>query len=139
MSCQYNGNEYSAGSLICKNGRELKCDGESWMETGYTCFMNNDESTKDSYYKISFDKQVFIKDNLTELLEEDKKLYSGCLTIIPSPNLNVVRVYNSCDSCKIAHLAWDNGIIDKVRIGAGTYSDTPIRSSLVQLVGESNC
>lgn len=79
-----------------------------------------------------------LRNNLTEFVEEDKKIYSGCLTIIPS-NINVVRVYNSCDSCKIAHLAWDNGIIDKVRIAAGKYSDTPIRSSYVQLVGESDC
>lgn len=76
-----------------------------------------------------------LRNNLTEFVEEDKKIYSGCLTIIPS-NINVVRVYNSC---KIAHLAWDNGIIDKVRIAAGKYSDTPIRSSYVQLVGKSDC
>jgi hypothetical protein len=37
MTCSYNGRSYSNGSLICANGRELKCDSGSWRETGYRC------------------------------------------------------------------------------------------------------
>lgn len=37
MSCSYNGRTYSNGSLICANGRELKCDAGNWRETGYRC------------------------------------------------------------------------------------------------------
>ena len=35
--CLYAGKAYAEGSLICVNGRELKCSGGSWQETGYAC------------------------------------------------------------------------------------------------------
>jgi len=35
--CRYKGSLYSEGSLICVNGRELKCSSGEWHETGYTC------------------------------------------------------------------------------------------------------
>lgn len=35
--CTYNGKNYSEGSLVCANGRELKCSGSEWRETGYLC------------------------------------------------------------------------------------------------------
>lgn len=37
MSCQFAGVEYSEGALICQNGRELRCSGGEWVETGYSC------------------------------------------------------------------------------------------------------
>jgi hypothetical protein len=37
MACNYSGRTYSDGSLICANGRELKCSGGSWQETGFRC------------------------------------------------------------------------------------------------------
>lgn len=35
--CKFGGKDYSEGSLICLNGRELKCSGGEWKETGYRC------------------------------------------------------------------------------------------------------
>ena len=46
--CFYNGAEYSEGSLICVNNRELKCRGGEWCETGYSC-----EGTKIPKYEAA--------------------------------------------------------------------------------------
>ena len=40
MTCTYNGKSYSDGALICVNGREMKCRGGDWNETGYPCTTN---------------------------------------------------------------------------------------------------
>lgn len=37
MSCVYEGVEYSEGSLVCANGRELVCRGDEWHENGESC------------------------------------------------------------------------------------------------------
>ena len=36
-SCTYAGTQYSEGALICANGRELRCSGGEWKETGFAC------------------------------------------------------------------------------------------------------
>ena len=40
MACMYNGRSYAEGSLTCQNGREMKCRGGEWQETGYPCSPN---------------------------------------------------------------------------------------------------
>lgn len=50
MSCLFDGEEYSDGALICSNGRELKCSGNSWQETGYTCQLTTENDPK--RYKV---------------------------------------------------------------------------------------
>lgn len=40
MTCTYEGKSYSDGVLICMNGREMKCRGGEWSETGYACATN---------------------------------------------------------------------------------------------------
>mgnify|MGYP003374711233 CR=1 FL=1 len=44
MACIYNGKQYSEGSLLCVNGRELKCRGDAWEETGFECNPKSDRS-----------------------------------------------------------------------------------------------
>ena len=41
-SCTFNGVEYSQGAVICSNGKELKCYGGVWSETGNTCTTTSD-------------------------------------------------------------------------------------------------
>lgn len=42
MSCQFAGKTYSEGAIICSNGRELRCSGSVWGETGYSCSKETD-------------------------------------------------------------------------------------------------
>jgi hypothetical protein len=37
MSCVFEGVEYSEGSLVCANGRELVCRNDEWHENGESC------------------------------------------------------------------------------------------------------
>lgn len=45
MTCTYNGRSYAEGSLTCQNGREMKCRGGEWQETGYPCSTANPDSS----------------------------------------------------------------------------------------------
>lgn len=60
--CYYDGFEYSEGSLICVNGRELKCRSGQWQETGYSCegLVGDDARGEDfniEAFPLSFDDQ----------------------------------------------------------------------------------
>ena len=35
--CEWGGQKYSENSTSCQNGKEMKCRGGQWTETGYTC------------------------------------------------------------------------------------------------------
>ena len=57
MVCQFAGQEYSEGALICSNGRELRCSGGGWAETGYEC----SALSLDGYMRHEDeDKKVFV-------------------------------------------------------------------------------
>ena len=42
--CKFDGREYSEGSIICCNDKELKCSGGEWVETGLQCDGVDDQS-----------------------------------------------------------------------------------------------
>lgn len=52
-TCKYAGKEYSEGSLICKNGREMKCRGGDWEETGYACNKSDGEEISETQQRDS--------------------------------------------------------------------------------------
>ncbi|MDH1408484.1 hypothetical protein [Acinetobacter johnsonii] len=139
MTCKSGGKEYSRGELICSNGRELRCDGQEWIETGYYCFFYSDEINDESYYKISFDSEVFIKDNLTEHAKDEIVKYGGCVRIIASPSMNQIRLYNACTTCKTAHLSWSNGTVQRVDVPANDYIDIPWLASSMHIITDSDC
>lgn len=49
--CKFADVDYSEGALICSNGRELKCSGGEWIETGYSCQTSGDDASV--YLRIS--------------------------------------------------------------------------------------
>lgn len=52
MTCKFNGQDFSDGSIICSGGKELKCYSGTWSETGNTCTARTDEET--AIYQVSF-------------------------------------------------------------------------------------
>jgi len=68
MSCSYNGRSFSNGSLICANGREMKCDSGNWRETGYRC---NTRTAGKQLATLTID-QALLDSNAT--LEQQKAL-----------------------------------------------------------------
>ena len=145
MSCNHNGKTYSQGSLVCANGRELRCDGDYWSETGYSCFTNTEVINEEDYYKISSDQLTFIQNTFEKELNKvnnqdiPESANLGCVRIILSGSMNKIRIFNQCSTCKIAFLSWSNGDPDRVRIAAQGCVDVPTKAQAMQIVGEADC
>ena len=136
MSCTFDGRPYSEGSLICSNGKELRCSGSQWSETGYTCF----SESLDKYTRIDPSGTILSdSDFVSKNSQDSAKIFTGCLKFLVPPQSKMGRIFNSCNRCMTAHLAWDNGQMTSENIPPGNYKDFLMRSSFVQIVDESPC
>lgn len=139
MSCTNNGTSYSEGALICSNGRELRCSGGGWQETGYSCLTSSDEQ---SYQKIA-------DDGLSSGVSGEEpsnftnssalpSLLQCCKYVLGAP-FGSVRVYNSCPSCKVVTISFGNGVVQKHQVMGNDYKDVYLVDGNSQLVGEQAC
>ncbi|RYX80167.1 DUF1496 domain-containing protein [bacterium] len=65
MKCVYAGKEYSEGSLICVNGRELKCRGDAWEDTGLECGQQNGRA--DEFPEITDEERVNFETKMADI------------------------------------------------------------------------
>jgi hypothetical protein len=78
--CYFDGQEYSEGSLVCSNGRELKCRDGEWHETGYEC-----EELVEEGFETSGRNDEFIFAPYPLNVDDQSKLFIGKLDT-PDPN-----------------------------------------------------
>lgn len=90
-SCKYEGLGFSEGSIICANGRELRCSAGSWSETGYLC--------ADSDVDFSIDDTEEAEEVLLSRLKEGNILDNREASI----NLRKSPVENG-ESCRYFHI-----------------------------------
>lgn len=134
MGCQNDGKDYSEGALICSNGRELKCSGTEWQETGYLCASL--QSAEAGFLRISRDGRQ--ANYITGAPAE-------CVTFIIGAPVNYLRVYNKCDGCKRITIAWSDGQITHEQVNPNQPHDFMQRLDTgglplsCQLVEERRC
>lgn len=129
-NCVSGGVEYSEGSLICSNGRELKCIGGAWQETGYSCSSKNDDPM---HYTR------FAADGLSSTEVSAASPLLQCVQYVIGAPYGQIRLYNSCSTCKLVTISWSDGQIQRERVQANSHKDIPNRAQASQLVGEQNC
>lgn len=133
-NCVFGGAQYSEGALICVNGRELKCSGGDWQETGYGC--GNMSENPSAYYKIGENGvSTLTRSDSAELLNSEV----GCVKYTIGAPYGMLRLYNSCASCKTATIAWSDGQVTRHKVSANNYVDIPNRAQASQIVGTQDC
>lgn len=130
--CKSGGVEYSEGALICSNGRELKCSGGSWHETGYSCLLLAEK--EDQYVRLSADGL-----STGEIAGTPTPALLPCIKYVLGAPYGHVRLYNSCDQCKIVTISWSDGQIQRERMNGNSHKDIPHRAQASQIIGEQNC
>lgn len=129
--CNYNGTSYSEGALICANGRELRCSGRQWQETGYDCAASNE--TGSEYARIATGGQA-----LHPGIAAATTTQAGCISFIRGAKSGI-RLFNNCDHCAIAMISWSDGGFTEHRVAAYSYLDIPMRASGAQIAGSRPC
>lgn len=139
MSCTNNGTSYSEGALICSNGRELRCSGAGWQETGYSCLASSDEESYQTIADDGFSSSVSGEQrSSTSNTSALSSLLQCCRYVLGAP-FGSVRVYNSCSSCKIVTISFGNGVVQKHQVMGNNYTDVHLVDGNSQLVGEQDC
>jgi hypothetical protein len=120
MNCVYGGVEYSEGSLICSNGRELVCDGGQWRENGYTC----DDASKNEVPG----PRICATSAAVQ-----------CLQFVPNGDGIYPVIVNKCQDCMDGMLVID-GNVQWVRVpGYGTAKLPTHNYRRIDLVAEKKC
>jgi hypothetical protein len=124
--CKHNGVEYSEGSLLCMNGREVKCSGGSWSETGYRCVTGSEDLSVYSVEEASIGK-------------DEVRPFLPCVQAVGGPPPGHFSVYNSCDKCVRVVLDWAVGGIQEVNVPPNTRADIRTKSSSMRIIAEKDC
>lgn len=138
MSCTNGGVSYSDGALICSNGRELRCDGGAWQETGYSCFMRDDAN---SYTRISGDEAACSDSSISSdsVKRANDPVILNCCRMIRGAPAGYGRVYNNCGSCMEVTTQGGDGDIKRTRVPAQNYVDVAMTNGYIEIIGEGNC
>jgi hypothetical protein len=136
MSCKSAGQEYSEGALICANGRELRCHGGDWQETGYSCSTYDDEK----YLRISPDGKfaALSTAEVAGAVRSNHTLALGCVVNTVAP-IGSFRLVNTCSKCQVALLSWSNGDFDRISIEAGGVYDGQMKGMSFTIAGSVDC
>jgi hypothetical protein len=132
MTCSFGGANYSEGSLICSNGRELKCSGGAWQETGYACTLLSEVNATE-YIQISSDGRTITS------VADGQNFLLPCVKFVVGAPYGKVRLFNECGGCKEAAISWSDGLIQHVQVGGFSAVDIPLRAQASQIVGERDC
>lgn len=134
MACRYGGVDYSEGSIMCQNGKEVVCRGVNWVETGYTCVNSNElpiRATDDGkYIRISPNGRTI------EIVSPN---ILGCVVFTFPSHPGGMRIYNGCNDCKSVDISWSNGDITTVILQGREFKDLEVRASAALIVGENPC
>lgn len=137
MTCTHAGRDYSEGALVCANGRELRCTGDVWQETGYICLMNDNDM---EYQKISSDGKIFSDSTSPELAGTSVAAVTmGCCSWILGAPTGYARLYNTCPSCKVVSVDHTNGNVERVTVSGDSYVDVRRLESNTKIIGERDC
>jgi len=116
------------GDLKCANGRELKCRNGEWVETGYSCLVDN------KYFVISTDGLTCSK-NKDEVRNRQSSKATGCIKYVGDGSYEL-KLYNSCDQMKTAVILWSDEKITRHQVSANSFIKIPNRASWSQIIDE---
>ena len=145
MTCSYGGRVFSEGSLICMNGREMKCSGGEWKNTGYPC---NTRAAGAAHAQLSIDKRLLAAKPTAEQLAEfgslvlrsmrklqsiEEEMAAGRYTGLPPGKLQTFSDNESSDSGSGGDRDWNISVsqdkdgnasvtIDNRGEGSGSFS-----------------
>jgi hypothetical protein len=137
MACYSGGFEYSEGSLICSNGRELRCSGGAWQETGYSCV----QSENDEHLRIDPDGQtirIIAKDSVGAPYAGYKS-QNRCVRVVNDSNTSVVKFYNSCEACMVVVMSWFGGQVSRVAVQPKNFAVIQRESIQGDIIDEYPC
>ncbi|WP_423061023.1 hypothetical protein [Citrobacter portucalensis] len=138
MTCSNGGLNYSEGALICSNGHELRCSGGSWQETGYSCYVTDDEG---SYTRISADGLYSSDSSISPdsiKHPKDPALLGCCVTIRGAPS-GYARIYNNCGNCKVVTTQGGHDDIIRTRVPPHSSVDVVASGGSLYIIGEDDC
>lgn len=140
MGCEHGGVAYPDGALICAGGRELRCSGGAWRETGYSCVAAAGERPDDaSHIRISPDGMRVARITRDEIGADAYVEQSPCVRFILPPVWGIQRLYNACGESRMVTIAWVDGTLESVRVEAHGHTDVHSTSAAGQIVGERPC
>lgn len=139
MGCEHGGEAYADGALVCVNGRELRCVGGEWRETGYACVSAEGDGDGSSHVRISPDGMRVARITRDDIGADAFVEPAPCVRFIPPPRSGVQRLYNSCGQCRTVTIAWVDGQLENVRVEAHGHTDVSSTSAGGQIVGERPC